>query len=77
MRGGDIPYNPVFLSYALVTKDDIFLYVDQSRLDKTATDSLKGVQILPYDQIFGDLKTYKDQGELVCRVHLTMIEIVD
>ena len=32
LRGGDVEYNPVFFSYAVVTADDVALYVDQSKL---------------------------------------------
>jgi Xaa-Pro aminopeptidase len=57
LRGSDIPFNPVFFSYALVTKDSVFLYVDKTRLGEDAIEYLDkgGVTILPYDQIFPDL----------------------
>ncbi len=32
LRGADISFNPVFLSYALVTSDEAFLYVDSSKV---------------------------------------------
>ena len=31
LRGSDVSYNPVFLSYVLLTKDDATLYVDQQK----------------------------------------------
>lgn len=31
-RGSDIEYNPVFYSYALVTLDELYLFVEQSKL---------------------------------------------
>ena len=32
LRGGDVPYNPVFLSYGLVTPDTAVLYVDAAKV---------------------------------------------
>lgn len=31
LRGSDVSYNPVFLSYVLLTRDDATLYVDQQK----------------------------------------------
>ena len=41
LRGSDVSYNPVFLSYVLLTRDDATLYVDQqkARASPTATHS--------------------------------------
>ncbi len=32
LRGGDVPHNPVFLSYAVVTPDAAALYVDTQKV---------------------------------------------
>ena len=32
LRGGDVPFNPVFFSYAVVTADDVALYVDPAKV---------------------------------------------
>ena len=32
LRGSDVSYNPVFLSYVLLTKEDATLYVDQQKV---------------------------------------------
>jgi Xaa-Pro aminopeptidase len=32
LRGSDIPFNPVFFSYALVTEDEAILYINSSKL---------------------------------------------
>jgi len=55
LRGNDIPYNPVFFSYAVITPTTATLYVDESKLESSAKDHLKGVQIRPYDAIFSDI----------------------
>jgi Xaa-Pro aminopeptidase len=55
LRGSDIPYNPVFFSYAVVTPDDVTLYVDESKLGGEVKTHLGEVKIRPYDTIFEDI----------------------
>ncbi|KAK3717767.1 hypothetical protein LTR37_005538 [Vermiconidia calcicola] len=57
LRGSDIPYNPVFFSYAVVTPTTATLYIDESKLEEKAKGHLEGVNIRPYDAIFSDLTT--------------------
>ncbi|KAI2642788.1 aminopeptidase-like protein [Xylaria nigripes] len=56
LRGNDIPYNPVFFSYAIVTSDEATLYVDSSKLSSECQAYLKEneVAIKPYQDIFTD-----------------------
>ena len=51
LRGNDIPYNPVFFSYAVITPETVTLYVDESKLTEKAKAQLSGVTIRPYDEI--------------------------
>lgn len=62
LRGSDIPYNPVFFSYAVVTPEVATLYVDQSKLDKSCLAHLSdsGVQVKPYTDFFSDAKQLRD-----------------
>jgi Xaa-Pro aminopeptidase len=55
MRGNDIPYNPVFFSYAVITPTTTTLYVDETKLPEDAKTHLKGVTLRPYDAIFTDI----------------------
>ena len=55
LRGNDIPYNPVFFSYAVVTATTATLYIDESKLEGNAKAHLMGVNIRPYDAIFSDI----------------------
>ena len=32
LRGGDVPYNPVFVSYVLLTAETAALYVDAAKV---------------------------------------------
>lgn len=56
LRGNDIPYNPVFFSYAIVTADDALLYVDESKLTTESRGYLSEnkVTVKPYSAIFSD-----------------------
>lgn len=61
LRGNDIPYNPVFFSYAAVTHTTATLYVDSHKLNKEVTEYLGDqVRIRPYDALFGDLASFAD-----------------
>ncbi|KAF2008850.1 putative Xaa-Pro aminopeptidase P [Aaosphaeria arxii CBS 175.79] len=56
LRGNDIPYNPVFFSYAVVTPKEATLYVDESKLPQNVKDHLGDkVKIRPYEAIFEDV----------------------
>ena len=61
LRGNDIPYNPVFFSYAVITPTTVTLYVDESKLEEKARAHLMGVDIRPYDALISDLATLASQ----------------
>lgn len=61
LRGTDIPYNPVFFAYALITQDKTVLYIDDSKLDDHLREHLKCVEIKPYDSIFKELASLRDE----------------
>lgn len=56
LRGNDIPYNPVFFSYAIVTPTSATLYIDDSKLNEKCRSHLtaNNVNIKPYDAILND-----------------------
>lgn len=58
LRGRDIPFNPVFFSYAIVTPQKATLYVDKAKLDDTCLSHLSAndVHVKPYDAILGDAR---------------------
>ena len=58
LRGSDIPYNPVFFSYAIVTPGSATLYVDIAKLSKDCQDYLaaNSVTVKPYEAIFDDAR---------------------
>ena len=62
LRGNDIPYNPVFFSYAVITPSSATLYVDKDKLEKGVMEHLgSGVHIRPYEAIFEDVKALGEE----------------
>lgn len=60
IRGNDIAYNPVVLSYVMVTMDEVRLFINEKVLDGRIREYLNGlgVKVLPYNDI------YKEAGAL-------------
>ncbi|NXA32503.1 XPP2 aminopeptidase, partial [Eudromia elegans] len=65
LRGDDIPYNPVFYSYTLLTNTSIRLFVDGTRLTAEARQSLQGgcpgplcVELQDYGQARDHVRDY-------------------
>jgi len=52
LRGQDVEYNPVFLSYLLIGPSTAWLFTQESRFDSSVRKELQqDVRILPYDQV--------------------------
>uniref|UniRef100_A0A669E7G4 X-prolyl aminopeptidase (aminopeptidase P) 2, membrane-bound n=1 Tax=Oreochromis niloticus TaxID=8128 RepID=A0A669E7G4_ORENI len=65
MRGNDIPYNPFFYSYTLLTMDEIWLFLHMERVTEELKVYLNAscegalcVQLKGYDTILDHLKNY-------------------
>ncbi|XP_013797685.1 xaa-Pro aminopeptidase 2 isoform X2 [Apteryx mantelli] len=65
LRGDDIPYNPVFYSYTLLTSTNIRLFVDETRLTAEARQSLQAgcpgplcVELQEYGQVRAHVRDY-------------------
>ncbi|KAL6233842.1 hypothetical protein BDW75DRAFT_231636 [Aspergillus navahoensis] len=64
LRGSDIPYNPVFISYCIVTPTTVELYIDDEKLTPEVKAHLgDDVIIKPYDSIFADAKALFEAKE--------------
>jgi Xaa-Pro aminopeptidase len=57
LRAWDIEFTPVALSYLLISKDDVVLYINDKRVDESLRRELEdcGVQLKPYEKIRADL----------------------
>uniref|UniRef100_A0A8C5HAI2 Xaa-Pro aminopeptidase 2 n=1 Tax=Gouania willdenowi TaxID=441366 RepID=A0A8C5HAI2_GOUWI len=65
MRGNDIPYNPFFYSYTLLTMDEIWLFVHMNRVTDDLKEYLNAscdgalcVQLKSYDSVLDHVKQY-------------------
>lgn len=67
IRGADIAYNPVALSYLILGTEEVFLFIQESEV----TDALRGyaakngIDILPYENIFDTIKTRNFVGNIM------------
>ncbi len=64
IRGRDVEYFPLLLSYAVVTMDGVELYVDARKLDSSIKKHLlhNCIQVHNYDSIYGRMKKFtKDE----------------
>lgn len=62
LRGSDVDYNPVLLSYSVILKDKSILYIQNNTLSKRVINNLKkdNVIIKEYSEIYNDLNEYKN-----------------
>lgn len=68
IRGGDVKYSPVVLSYAVITLKEVYLFVDESKLNEEILNELakENVQIKPYNDVYDFVKHIdKDEKVLV------------
>ncbi|EAL62111.1 peptidase M24 family protein [Dictyostelium discoideum AX4] len=66
LRGSDISFNPVFLSYVVVEHEKVTLFVDESKLnDKTKSQLPSGIAISPYSSVFEYLRNSDKQGKKI------------
>ena len=93
IRGNDILYNPVVLSYALVTTDQLYLFVNSSVLEGKAYPYLEdakgisvreylertGVTVMPYDGVYDMVEGIKNEKVLLekCRVNYAVYRLID
>ena len=61
LRGGDVPFNPVFRSFTYITSDKAVLYIEDDKVTPEIREYLRDkVEIKPYRAIFDDAKIAKD-----------------
>lgn len=62
IRGNDVKYNPVVLSYAIITLDNVYLFIDDKKLDENILNELKkeNIEIKNYNYIYEFVKEIKE-----------------
>ena len=66
IRGRDVKSNPVVLSYAVITIDSVYLFIDKNKIGKDirAELSKENVQIKRYEEVYEFIKNI-DENEVV------------
>ena len=67
LRGTDVHCNPVFVSYLLISSQDVTLYINKVKLTPEVEAYLKaeGVKTAPYEQVAKGLKDYFEYNILL------------
>lgn len=67
IRGGDVKFNPVVLSYALITLDKVYLFLDKSKLNEEILNELskENIEIKPYNDIYEFIKTLDKNDKIL------------
>lgn len=62
IRGGDIPYVPVALAYALISMTEAFLFINRAKVPDEAERILNdnGIKILDYEKVEDTLQTLEE-----------------
>lgn len=82
LRGSDVSYNPVFISFALIGPNSISLFVDSDKLSSGVRLSLEqdGVTLLEYTQIGAALREVPKDARLLvdpARVTCGLLDYLD
>ncbi len=65
LRGSDVPFNPVFFSYAIVTLDCSYLFIDESKMSADVRATIpKETQMKAYTDIF---KCSRELGDIASK----------
>jgi Xaa-Pro aminopeptidase len=67
IRGKDIAYNPVVISYAVINEEEVVLFVNSSKLSDEVTKSLldSGVTLREYDEFYPYLNDLEEHSVLI------------
>lgn len=67
LRGNDIEFFPLLLSYAVITMDEMKLYIDEKKLtgDMKAKLAADHISLYPYNAVYEDVKTFKDTDAIL------------
>lgn len=67
IRGNDIDFFPLVLSYAIIRKDSFELYIDERKLDDKLKSILEkvGVTLHPYNAIYEDVKKFPENATVL------------
>ncbi len=79
VRAADTPYNPVAVAYALVRRDSSLLFADPDAVSSSLRAELasQGIEVLPYDDIAGYLRSLPSEFSLSVDLDKTNCSLVE
>lgn len=72
IRGNDVPCTPVVISYLIITRTEIFLFINQETLNEEVRTYLSGlgVKIYDYNEIYQFVPTFKNETVMLEKAHV-------
>lgn len=79
IRGNDVDYNPVVLSYMLVSEDKAYLCIDDDKIDGSVREYLEnnGISVYSYEYIYTLLKNIPGKNRIYLDLSRTNVAIYD
>ncbi|HBC78567.1 MAG TPA: hypothetical protein DCZ51_08050 [Bacteroidales bacterium] len=79
IRGGDLKYSPLLLSFSLIGAKQILLFIDENKIPvKLASEFDRlGVVILPYEEITGVLSSVTEGHSVLLNPQSTSVELLN
>ncbi|EAH4720556.1 aminopeptidase P family protein [Campylobacter upsaliensis] len=75
LRGGDVEYNPVFLSHLLIKQNETLLFVDEGKISGALKEELEseGISICAYESVIEELKRLENTTLLIEPAKMTAL----
>jgi len=79
IRGNDVKYTPVMLSYMIITGKTVTLYADYAKIKGKSSAYLeaKGIQIAEYQSVYDDLKKLEEENYVVADFSVTNYSLIN
>ncbi|MEN8119400.1 MAG: aminopeptidase P family protein [Bacteroidota bacterium] len=73
LRGNDILYNPLFISFALISRNEAKLFIDDKKLAQEVKSEFTGDKIVlkPYDEVYSVLSKMNDSEAIFTQLSKT------
>ena len=67
LRGNDVMYSPLILSYAIIGMDGMDLYVDDNKFDGDIREKLSsdGIVLHPYNEVYEDIRAITEEESVL------------
>ena len=77
IRGNDIEYNPVLISYTLILKNKVILYISSEKIDKTVKSYLSKnkIELKEYEEIYEDIRNIPAKSKVYLDPQRTNVKI--